>query len=440
MMRTFAISVSALAIFLGGSLPGAASPQMQARLEARVAAAPADSSARRLLGHVLLEDGNAAAALEHLHAAVEAQPLNAAAQFDYGRALDATGDVAGAVAAWQTAIELAPDSEYALEAQRCLEEAGVEAAAYEIREFPGPPTPEDASGPISAPAPRLPLYARLETGFLYNSNVALSPLSRQLAPGDRESFQLFVAPEIEWSVVKRESWAVGPLFTGYFTLNEGRFSNFNLQSYTPGLFGEATFDTAVGTFVPRLEYRFTLDEYQGSTFAQRHGGIGRLTLLRDIHATTGYASIDHTNFMNDGILPSVTSADGTLYATGLYHDVTVAERWLKSVRGGIDLDRLAATGSDYSYWGVGLSAQAVIPIVDSVEGLIKGGCGYRNYDKFEFEPDRNEFLWRAGGELRKWFTPHFSAAAVANYQLFDSNNPLFAADRFIAGLTAQYVY
>jgi len=413
---------------------------MRSRLEARLAANPDDSSARRLLGHVLIEDGDFEAALVHLRSAVEAQPLNAAAQFDYGRALEATGDVTGAVVAWQTAVELAPDSEYATEAQRLLDNAGIETAAYEIREFPGPPAPEDATDPLVPPVPRLPIYARLETGFLYNSNVALSPLSRQLAPGDRESFQLFVAPEIEWSAIKRDNWAVGPLFTGYFTLNEGRFSDLNLQSYTPGVFGEATIDTAVGTLVPRLEYRFTIDQYEASTFAQRHGGIGRLTLLRGVHATTGYAAIDDTDFVNDGVLPEVTSADGTAYATGISHEVTVAERWLKSVRGGIDLERLAATGSDYSYWGVGLSAQAVIPIVDSVEGLIKGGWGYRNYDKFEFEPDRNEFIWRAGGELRKWFTPHFSAAAVANYQLFDSNNPLFAADRFIAGIVGEYVY
>ena len=57
----------------------------------------------------------------------------------------------------------------------------------------------------------------------------------------------------------------------------------------------------------------------------------------------------------------------------------------------------------------GLTGQAVVPVVPTVDLTLRGGWGYRTYDRFEFEPDRDEFIWRAGGELRKWFTPWFSA-------------------------------
>lgn len=424
----------------------AASPRVRTYLEERLAADPSDTAARRQLGRILLEAGDVAGAVGHLEAAVDTDPLNAAARFDLGRAFHAAGNSSAAAAQWRQVTELAPGTEYAAGAEALL--AGLppgvaeemEVAGYEIREFPGPPAPEPLVDPLEPPPVRLPLTARLETGLLYNSNVALAPSSRQLAPGDRESFQLFAAPEVEWAAVSGDGWAAGPLMTGYFTLNEGNFREYNLQSYTPGLFAEASIDRGWGTLTPRLEYRFTLDEFEGSTFARRHGMLGRMTARHAGGATTGYVALDHTDFADDGVLPEVTSADGPTYATGLAHQWEFERRWLKSLRAGVDLDRLDARGSDYAYWGGGLTGQAVVPVVPTVDLTLRGGWGYRTYDRFEFEPDRDEFIWRAGGELRKWFTPWFSAAAVANYQLFDSNNPLFEADRFVAGLVTEFVY
>lgn len=419
---------------------------IRAYLEARVAENPDDPSSQRLLGRLLLEEGDTAAAVVRLKRAIELDPQSIAARFDFGRALSARGDIAGAAAEWRRVLELAPGTEYAGEAEAMLADlpealTEITPVGYEIRQFPGPPAPEQLIDPLDPPPARLPLFARLETGLLYNSNVALAPSSRQLAPGNRESFQLLVSPEIEWAAVKGDGWAAGPLFVGQFALNEPDFSDFNLQSYTPGFFAEAAMHREAGTLIPRLDYRFTLDEFEGRTFSRRHGLTGRLTALHNAGgATTGYLAVDQTDFADDGILPEVTSADGITYATGLAHELNFDDRWFNRLRVGIDLDRLDSQGSDYAYWGVGLSGQAVVPIVPTVDLKLSGGWGYRNYDRYEFEPDRDEFIWRAGGELRKWFTPQLSAAAVANYQLFASNNPLFEADRLLAGLVMEYVY
>ncbi|MGC1273787.1 MAG: tetratricopeptide repeat protein [Planctomycetaceae bacterium] len=425
----------------------AGSPGMRTYLETRLAENPEDAASHRLLGRLLLEERDVAGAVAHLQIAVKREPLSGAAHFDLGRALHATGDLVGAAAQWRQVLDVAPGTDYARDAETRLAElppdalGGIETAGYEIREFPGPPGIEPLNDPLDLPAERLPLFVRLETGLLYNSNVALAPSSRQLSPGDRESFQWFVSPEIEWSALSKGDWVAGPMFSGYFTLNEGSFREFNLQSYTPGVFAEGVYDRQAGTLVPRLEYRYSADQFEGENFSQRHAVLGRLTALHAAGgATTGYVSIDQTDFVDDGVLPEVTSADGLNYATGLAHEFDFDDRWLKQFRAGVDLDRLDSRGSDYAYWGAGVTGQAVVPIVPTIDFTLRGGVGYRMYDRYEFEPDRDELIWRAGGELRKWFTPQLSAAAIANYQMFDSNNPLFASDRMIAGLVMEYQY
>ncbi|NNJ28122.1 tetratricopeptide repeat protein [Alienimonas chondri] len=497
------LALAALAWGTAESIAAPPPPAMLTYLEKKATASPEDANAQRLYGRALVDAERADEALEPLRAAVELEPLGGAARFDLGRALHAAGDLVGAAEQWREAVRIAPDSEYAADAQARLaelppeftqprpdpwndppdaahgaaspgvgnalaedffgdgpgnglgdgfgsdaDESDVALAGYEIRQFPGPPAPAPfADEPIaesffpSLLPDDLPLYLRLETGLLYDSNVALAPTSRQLAPGDRESAQFFVAPEMEWAALKGDGWAAGPLFYSRFTLNEEPFEALNLSSYTPGLYYEQAVPWEGGVLVPRLEYRFTLDQFDGETFSERHGLTGRLTHLgADGVATVGYLSIDHADFRDDGILPEVTSADGVTYATGLAREWAPGLRHLSSVRVGVDLDRLDATGSDYAYLGAGLSGQAVIPIVESLNLTLDAGVGFRHYDQFEFEPSRDEVIYRAGGELRKWFTPRLSVAAVANYQAFDSENPLFQSDRFVTGVVTEWVY
>lgn len=430
---------------------GDAHPDMRAYLEQKVADNPDDPNVRRLLGRLLLESGEVPSATTHLYRAVELDPLSCAARFDFGRALMAVDDAVGAAKQWQRVLELAPDSEYAIAAEQELDKLPASVVpvtrtvGYEIHEYPGPPgfkaINDSPKLPADAPSPSLPVFLRFETGLLYNSNVALAPSSRQLPPGDRESFQLFASPEIEWWAVSKGDWVAGPMFSGYFTLNEDDFSNFNLSSYAPGLFAEGTVNRDGGAPLVRLEYRYSLDEFGGAEFSQRHSVLAQLTLLQDKGGTaSGYLAIDQTNFEDDGVLPDVTSADGTTYAAGMSREFQLDHRWFRSVRLGADMDRLNSSGTDFAYWGAGVTGQSVIPVMPTVDLTLRGGAGFRIFDRYQFEPDRDEFIWRTGCELRKWFTPEFSIAGIINYQMFDSNNPLFAADRIIAGLTTEFRY
>lgn len=56
---------------------------------------------------------------------------------------------------------------------------------------------------------------------------------------------------------------------------------------------------------------------------------------------------------------------------------------------------------------------------------------------FEFTPARDEFLWNANAELRKYFSETLSAALVMDYDNFDSENPIFAAERFLTGCVVK---
>lgn len=420
--------------------------QMRTYLQERVLSNPDDAASHRLLGRLLLDEGSVSLSIKHLQLAVDCNPTNAAARFDLGNALAAAEDFAGAREQWETVVELAPDTDYATNARENLATSSDETAdevttvSYEVRDFPGPPEAAKIDELTPPPTKSIPVFLRFESGILYNSNVALAPSSRQLASGTRESFQLFASPELEWWAVSKDNWVAGPLFGGYFTWNEEDFQNFNLASYSPGIFLERLDELDDSAPVLRVEYRYGLDEFGGRKFSTRHSAVARLTTFQTDGATTGYLAIDQTNFVDDGLLPEVTSADGCSYATGVAREFALEHLWIRQFRLGLDLDRLDSSGTDFAYWGAGASAQTVTRLASTVDLTLKAGMGYRIFDRYQFDPDRDEIIWRSAAELRKWFTPQLSMAAVLNYQMFDSHNPLFASDRIIGGVTMQYLY
>ena len=75
---------------------------------------------------------------------------------------------------------------------------------------------------------------------------------------------------------------------------------------------------------------------------------------------------------------------------------------------------------------------------ETVQLTVRGGWGYRDYRRFEFDPSRNENVWQAGTELRKRFNEHVSVAAVFDYDYFDSKNALFAAERYVGGIVVRF--
>ncbi len=80
---------------------------MQENLEAMLAAGQDNPLLRFTLGNVLLKQGEANAAVEHLREAVRQDPGYSAAWKVYGRALQSLGDVDGAIQAFETGIAAA---------------------------------------------------------------------------------------------------------------------------------------------------------------------------------------------------------------------------------------------------------------------------------------------------------------------------------------------
>jgi predicted Zn-dependent protease len=80
---------------------------MQENLEAMLAAGQDNPLLRFTLGSVLLKQGDAQAAAEHLRQAVSQDPGYSAAWKVYGKALQALDDKAGAVQAYQSGIAAA---------------------------------------------------------------------------------------------------------------------------------------------------------------------------------------------------------------------------------------------------------------------------------------------------------------------------------------------
>jgi predicted Zn-dependent protease len=80
---------------------------MQENLEAMLAAGQDNPLLRFTLGNVLLKQGKANAAVEHLREAVRQDPGYSAAWKVYGRALQTLGDADGAIQAFDAGVAAA---------------------------------------------------------------------------------------------------------------------------------------------------------------------------------------------------------------------------------------------------------------------------------------------------------------------------------------------
>lgn len=390
-------------------------------------------------------------ALEVLLQAVALSPTSAAAHFDLGQTQQALGNSESATESFRMVIELAADSEYAQSAQQILATHRAVAPSldvvvpvdYRIRRFDGSEL-ADRVEPLEQPAApwwKQRLSLNLQTGVLYNSNIALSPINRELSSQASRSAQLFVEPDLLFAVFDEQSWRSGPTLRGHFTVNEGNLRQFNLQSYRPGWFVEYFFFRGDQSFVPRVAYEFTHDEFDGSTLGNRHAVLSSITAYwNEEQSSILFWSIDTSNFLNDGILPSVTSQDGLTNALGVTHDVALPFSHWRLIRGGVEASHASTTGSDYTFNGMNVFAGAAFPLAAGLELSVTASVGYRQYPDFEFTPSRDEIIWRGGAELRKSFTDHISGSLVFNYDNFDSQNPLFASERYVSGIVVDYTY
>lgn len=453
------------AMLLMGSLleTGFASDAVRERILQKLQADPEDASSWRLLGRLLYKRGEFQESEDSLSRSLLLDPTRAAAHFDYGQTLLKLGQQTKAVRAFRETIRLAPESDYAQSARSQLELLGIPEreillleesteetdtgdplitiVSHEVTRFDGSDKPPDRDDSFfqSLIDPEKVFDVKLELGFQYNSNVALAPTSRQLVPGDRESFQFFINPDIEWTLWKNGANRFGALYGGQWTFNESHFDKFNLESYQPGLFWETSIFRGDTEIIPRLDYEFTHDEFLGTTFANRHSlTASSLVLWDDIESTYAYWTIDGTNYLQDGLTPSLTSQDGLNNMAGINHEWYWRDRFWKSFSVGADLQRTDTDGANFRFHGIQVYVESEYRLATGWDLELDAGYGYRDYFDFVGTPTRNEHNWRAGLELEKRINDHMRMSFVVRYSRFDSENPLFDADRFLAGIVSRF--
>ncbi|MBD3673935.1 MAG: tetratricopeptide repeat protein [Planctomycetaceae bacterium] len=425
---------------------------MQQRIIERVEQRPEDASAWRMLAKVQLQNRERAAAERSLRTAIELEPGNAAAHHDLGQLLIENKVEQEGLAELQQVIRLAPETEYAKSAETYLELWGVDVepelddpfvslVGFEAGEFDGSKRREETDEPTFEPVkePERVLNASFDVGFQYNSNVALAPTSRQLVPGTRESFQLLLSPDLQWTLSESENTRWGVTYFGQWTFNEGNFRNFNLESYQPGVFWEKDIFDGPTIWVPRLSYEFIYDLFDGDRFGNRHSlTASTLAIWDDVNSTYGYYAADWSSFENPGVTPSLTSQDGWSHTIGMNHEWYWKENLYRSFTVGGDLQTVDTDGSNYRYHGIQLYVESLFVPAESWELTLEAGAGFRDYYDFSGTPSRDEFNYRGVIELEKRFNDHFSLLTFFRYQRFNSENSLYDADQYLAGVLSRF--
>ncbi len=255
-MRQFAQAIY-LASATGASELSVAVDPMLDRLRARVAERPDDAVGWRLLGVLHERRGELPWARDAYTNAVRFDPENASARCGLGRVLIAMDQPGEAEGHLQEAVWLAPESDYAREAQSLLQSLHLampepspeesERPADSLLVQPANFVTDWLKGPALTDAAVVPqessaLSFSMDVGLQFNSNVELAPISRQLSPLEDGSFQAFMAPDVEYAIVDNAQWRLASQFYGFFNFNEGHLHAYNLQHYEPGIWVRALCD------------------------------------------------------------------------------------------------------------------------------------------------------------------------------------------------------
>ncbi len=242
-------------------------------LRERVVKKPDDSESWRLIGRLERKRNNLSAAVDAAGQAVALDELNAAAHFDFAELLQLAELPELAREHFEKVLAIAPDSSYATQVlesgfqldidavsristeisrdwsneyqvsqadgSQILQDGKIQQAGYEIQTFDGDDEVQQRlrqqEHEINSPNP---LRLSLESGALYNTNISLTPISRELAQSSAASAQFFAAPDAEWTIKRLEDSRYGLQGKGFFTVNEDQWSAFNLASFQPGAFFE----------------------------------------------------------------------------------------------------------------------------------------------------------------------------------------------------------
>lgn len=446
---------------------------MLAILQRMVQEDPSRADTWRLIGGIHRRQDRVPEALDAFNRALSLQPDNAAAHFDKGELMWQLGKRSNATFHFDRVIELAPASGYAQKladkgyapAQQVVRnavvtadaigqmpnaiggvigdgEVGITPAAYEIQTLDGADDLERrlnqlGSDPLTPPS-RWQMF--VEAGALYNSNVSLTPISRELTGGQAASFQGFVSPDVQWTALDRGLWRSGPLLRGYFTKNEGSFQSLDLASFQPGVFLERDLAWGDNQRIGRVDYVYSLDLLDADKFGERHAITASLTtIFPDADVTYAYITTSLSDFTDDGVTPAVDSLDGTAVTTGISRFFRTSWALIPTWSLGVDGEWANTEGADYRYFAVNLHGDLTYQLTERLSFIPRAGVGYRTYGDFTGPVSRDELTWRASGRLRWQCSERLAISAVAGYDRFASDNANFDTDRTEAGLVLTFL-
>ncbi len=433
---------------------------------------PDHSDSWRMLGKIQWQQGAREKAICSLEQALQLAPQNAAAHFDLGQLQGELKQVQERDFHFQRVLEIAPQSEYAqrIHAQgfqfwlptepatsvdptvpdvaridTVVADAAagteIEPVGYEIQTFDGSDDLQRRLEQLAAlqdpDATRWRIFA--ETGALYNSNITLTPISRQLSRSDAASAQWIANTELEWLALRRNAWRFGPLARGYFSVNESQWSDLNLSSFQGGTFLERDLQLEDQEWITRFDYVYAIDQFGGQKFGDRHALNASLTHIgADCQITHAYFNLNTTQFIDDGLFPSATSQDGPAWMLGISRLHAVSWYSVSGVSCGLDFESAQTEGDDFRFWSMRGYADTTLALADTMDLTFSGGLGFRNYPDFTGPVNRDELTWRTAARLDYWLRPGLSVSLVANYDSFVSDNVDFDVDRFTAGILTTF--
>jgi hypothetical protein len=435
---------------------------MQEFLQQRLSENPNHADLWRLLGRIYKDQGQAVDAERSFRRAISLRPDNAAAHCDLGELLFQSGNHSAAMWHFGQVLRLAPDSSYAQHllqngfrptqelTQSPFELAGggdvsVEAilpAGYEIQTFDGQDDFDLGLRKLDAESAPVveDLRAYVEFGALYNTNVTLTPTSRELSGDGAASFQAFLSPDLEWVALRGDVVRTGPLARGYFTVNEDAFSAYDLASFQPGWFWERDVDWGGLPRIGRLEYGFTVDLLGGDRFGERHSvTASMMSIPTDANVTYYYVTASHSDFSDDGTTPSTTSLDGSAVSTGVTFFRQTARERIPTWSFGADVESAFTEGTDYRYFGGRVHGDLTWQLRERLTFLPSVAIGYRDYPDFTGAVSRNELIYRVAGKLRYQWTDAWSLSMIVAQDRFSSDNKEFDSERTEAGIFGTYL-
>lgn len=453
----YSVAVPNPTVLSAESVADPSADPMLAYLQSRVAADPGHAESWRLIGKLELKRGNATAAMAALNHALELAPSDAAVHFDLGELLETSGDQAAADEQFRLVGLLAPQSQYTKtliasgkiaappnEDANFLQSDGmIEQVRFEIQTFDGSDDLEERFHELEAEAAIIPksLRASVELGGLYNSNVTLTPISRELINSDASSFQAFASPDLEWIAKRGEAWRVGTVARGYFTINDSEFSSFNLASFQPGAFYERDFTYGENEWIAKVEYLYSFDMLGGTRFGDRHGLTASLIVIRpDLDVIYGYMNTSFSQFDDDGDDPSVTSLDGPATTIGISRFFQTGMERLPTYSLGVDASTANTEGADFRYNAINAFTDTAITINEFWSFVPSAGVGFRDYGDFTGLVNRDEVTWRVSGKLVWSPYDQLSLAGLLGHDRFASENDEFDAERTQVGIITTLHY